>query len=220
MLSPFQNHPSALLFRTARLNEVSPFHDRAAVCYTQQHEEFVERNLALLRDYQRIFNLSEEEYVQLRIFMRFWQIIWHCCDPASYCQRRPAATGGSPRVAAGRPRTTPISNCLIYDTAAIEEMLVSTRVWQEHLQLVTAGVVAPRRPPYFDGVGFCKRLEASCAESETPLAPPVSSRDPALSESNRPSSGDSSLPRQLDELVDRLESVKSNLEAKNNRRAD
>ena len=129
-------------------------------CYIQEYPALLERDLALLRDYQAVFSLSEAQYLLLRTYMRYWQIVRKCCGFQSSCLNVLQLNPGHQAEVAERrtfEQALDYPSCQMYNLSAVEEFLVSTTLWQQAQRLIADGKHNPPGRFLFDGAGYCDR---------------------------------------------------------------
>ena len=129
-------------------------------CYIQEYPALLERDLALLRDYQAVFSLSEAQYLLLRTYMRYWQIVRKCCGFQSSCLNVLQLNPGHQAEVAERrtfEQALDYPSCQMYNLSAVEEFLVSTTLWQQAQRLIADGKHNPPERYGFDGAGYCDR---------------------------------------------------------------
>lgn len=156
---------NTMLFMTNRQGSVIAPGLREEACYVQRYEEMIDETLFVLRDYQRIFNLSETDYHHLRAYMKHWQIIRKCCGvqaSADWLIHLHAADGkhqSELRYVRHRVEDLDYPDCELYNLTQVEQNLELTDIRQ---RVSTLGTRFQDSMDFlYTGPGFCEQQNAA-----------------------------------------------------------
>jgi hypothetical protein len=127
------------------------------VCFAQSYDQLTERGLGLVRHYQQIFGLSEDEYQELYSYMEYWQIVRQCCGLQSSCtnvleRNQPHSAA----VAQRRAHSLDYPACQTYRLEQVEIALAETTIWQEYQRLLQSNKMKPPGNYDWTGLGYCQ----------------------------------------------------------------
>lgn len=160
----------SLLFITKRKGTTITPEIKRDACYVQGYEDLVDRKLNILRDYQEIFDLSENQYLYLREYMRYFQIYRQCCGDESSidnmhilrAQNRDYREEMNMTVHESKDLDYP--DCNIYNLSNVEKKLESTIVMQKIRNLQRRNLYENTLEARFKGVGSCLRENAAITQ--------------------------------------------------------